>query len=275
VIRTSFRISWKTPLLTGASDADRLRYWQLAADAALRRKDWELSRGLNKDGKPLPKVSAKTRKRRRSAMTPSGKGDPRAPYLMPGRALSRTRSLLAAKPSADGVWIYWRFDPWTGGDWGRILRYHSMRGRAYDVIGLSPEGVAAVRREAEAKYKQGIQSHPPAPKTRPLPIGRPGRTSLDWVDLAVDDARSDEIKRAFAEGRASGFLSQEEWRKYWREGRTTGTLRSPARTSASVRAGSSNRLLAHTWEVQPPRQTSLVQRLKVLFAKVLRFGTGR
>jgi hypothetical protein len=183
--------------------------------------------------------------------------------------------LLAAKPSADGVLIYWRFDPWTGRSWGEVLRLHAFKGRKYDIIGLSPEGVAKVRAEAEAKYKASMRTDLPAPNPRPLPIGKPGRTSLERVDLAVDDGeRADEIRKAFREGRASGFLTQEEWRKYWREGRTTGTLRNPGRTSTSVRAGSSNRILAHTFEVQP-KHTSLVQRLKALFSKVLRFGTGR
>src|SRR4051812_3662699 len=71
----------------------RLLYWSWVTELGLRAKDKELSQGLDKDGRPLRAISAATRKHRRSAMTPSGKGDPSAPPLMPARALSRTRSL--------------------------------------------------------------------------------------------------------------------------------------------------------------------------------------
>ena len=78
---------------------DRIAYYRLIVEYGLRRKDWELARGLNARGEPLPLVMPATRKHRRSEMTATGLGDPRAPYLMPGRGLSRTRSLLAGKAS--------------------------------------------------------------------------------------------------------------------------------------------------------------------------------
>ncbi len=147
VQRTSFVLTWPTP------HGDSPGYWDLAAEIVLRVKDDELARGLNRYGKPLPGVKAKTRRYRRSAMTPNGRGD--GPYLMPGRALSRTRSLLAAKGRKNGVLVWWRFDIWTGGEWGRILRYHALRGKNYDVIGLSPAGIARVRAEADRRWQSG------------------------------------------------------------------------------------------------------------------------
>ena len=51
-------------------------YWQWVVDYGLRRKDKELAAGLDKDGNPLRPIAPETRKYRRSAMTPNGKGDP-------------------------------------------------------------------------------------------------------------------------------------------------------------------------------------------------------
>lgn len=267
MIRTSFVLTWPTP---GIPVSDLPRYWGLVAEIALRVKDDELARGLNRFGKPLPGVRSKTRRYRKSAMTPDGRGDPNAPYLTPGHGLSRTRSLLAAKARKDGVVIWWRFDAFTGGEWGRILRYHALRGRAYDVIGLSPAGIEKVKTEANAKFK--MTPDLPAPR-RSRPFSPPqgiGRMSLDHVD----PERADEIAKAFKAGKASGFLSKEEWAKYWRSGRTTGTLSQPARTSASVRAGHSNQILKHVFEVRPPSSPTFLARVKNLFARAINKAFG-
>src|SRR5438270_9794294 len=83
------------PELARADEADRLLFWGWVVRLGLKAKDRDLARGIGADGKPLRRISQQTREHRHSAMTPTGKGDPSAPPLEPGRQLSRTRSLLA------------------------------------------------------------------------------------------------------------------------------------------------------------------------------------
>ena len=255
MIRTSFVVSWPVPSLRGQPEAVRLAYWRAAVPLILKQKDKELAAGLNRHGRKLPRVRRDTARRRRSAMTPNGKGDPKAPYLMPGRKLSRTRSLLAAKELSDGrgVRVWWRYDAYTGREWGEVLRRHAMRGPEYDVIGLSPQGTKAVRRAVERRWAKANKALPApvATPTQALPIPRPGRTDLRHADFGIG-SRAEEVKQAIVEGRSSGFLSPDEWAKYWRSGRTTGTLAKPARTAPAVRSGASNVILKHVWEVASP-----------------------
>jgi len=169
---------------------------------------------------------------------------------MPGRKLSRTRSLLAAKGRKDGVLVWWRYDAFTGREWGEVLRRHAQRGSEYDVIGLSPKGVKAVRRAVERAWAKASKNLPAPVAKRPeaLPVPRPGRTDLTYADFGIG-SRADEVKQAIAEGRSSGFLSPNEWARYWRSGRTTEKLANPARTAPAVRGGASNAILRHVWEV--------------------------
>lgn len=229
----------------------RLMFWGWVVEEGLKVKDGELAKGLNAKGKPLPPVSVRTRRRRRSAMTPSGRGDPSAPYLMPGRGLSRTRSLLTGKPHVDYAEFWWRYDPYTGDTWAKILSHHARRGEAYNVIGLSPRGVSVVASRAAERWRRWKAGSIPA--RQPEPIQAPpvttkvvGRTDLEYTTFGIGAKRS-EVERAIAEGRFSGFRTAEEWRKYWRSRSPVSRLAEPYTTAYSVRQGRSNILLQHTW----------------------------
>jgi hypothetical protein len=244
------------PDLAKQPEAIRLMFWGWVVEAGLRAKDRELAAGINASGGKLPPVRPVTRKHRRSAMTASGRGDRNAPYLMPGRGLSRTRSLLTGKPHRDHAEFWWAYDPWTGDTWGKILSYHAKRGEAYDVIGLSPRGVSAVAKEARSKWERwksgrltlpmpAVQSRAPAAQLRVV-----GRTDLQNMTLQSGD--ESRLREAIDEGRFSGFMSADEWKKHWRSKAPAVRLRSEVVTPLPVRQGKSNVLLQHTWgDYQP------------------------
>lgn len=223
-------------------------YQQFVTEFALQRKDWELARGLNAKGEPMPPVKPATRSNRRSEMTPSGKGDPRAPYLMPGRGLSRTRSLLTGKSHVDYSILSWRFDAHTGDQWGKVLALHARRGKAYDVVGLSAKGKAWVAAKALASWRRwlrGAEQLPTYTPAEPMTIPLVGRTNFDYATGGIGGT-VEEAKRAVAEGRGSGMLSTEEWRKYFASPRGPITPSMPG-VSYSVRKGQSSVLLQHVW----------------------------
>ena len=225
--------------------ADRIAYHRLVVEYGLKRKDWELARGLNARGEPMPPVKPATREHRRSEMTASGRGDPRAPYLMPGRGLSRTRSLLAGKAHADYAEFFWRFDAYTGDQWGRVLAAHARRGKAYDVVGLSAKGKAWVAAKALKAWRKGVRIAEPVMDDGPVEVELVGRTNLDYATEGIGGTL-EQAKRAIAEGRSSGFLTEDEWRKHYRQARPAIVGAAPG-TSYSVRTGKSNVLLQQVW----------------------------
>lgn len=248
---TYFVLKAAPPDLPRDDSAVRLMYFGWVVELGLHRKDWELARGLNAKGEPLPAIKPETAKHRRSAMTPSGKGSRSAPYLMPGRGLSRTRSLLAGKAHANYAEFWWRYDPHTGDQWGKILAAHARRGKAYDVVGLSPKGQAWVAAQAAArwrKWKAGTLGTPttytPAVAAT-IDVPLVGRTNLDHATEGIGGTL-EQARKAIAEGRSSGLLSASEWERYWRQARPS---IAPARagTSRSVQRGKSNVLLQHVW----------------------------
>ena len=117
------------PDLAGYGADLKKLYWSWVVELGLKRKDRELSQGLDKDGSPLRAISQYTRDHRRSAMTPSGKGDPGAPPLTPGYQKSRTRSLLAGRAFTTHAAFFWKYDAWTGDSWAVVLSYQAARGR--------------------------------------------------------------------------------------------------------------------------------------------------
>jgi hypothetical protein len=244
------------PDLADHPPAVKMMFWRWVVDLGLRVKDRELSQGLNAKGKPLPPISRKTRKHRRSSMTSSGRGDPSAPYLMPGRGLSRTRSLLTGKAHESYAEFWWKYDAFTGDSWAKILSYHARRGEAYNVIGLSPRGVSAVASQAQAKWRawKGGTIIPQVDMTRKAPPVRmkvPGKTNLEHTTFGIG-ASKDEVQRAIDEGRFSGFMTADEWKKHWRSKAPVPRLADESTTSYSVRRGKSNVLLQHVWgEYQP------------------------
>lgn len=242
------------PDLKNYPEPVRMMFWGFVVDAGLKRKDRELAQGLNAKGEPLPGVLPATRKHRRSEMTPSGKGDPSAPYLMPGRRLSRTRSLLYGRAFKDYALFGWRYDAHTGDQWGAVLAAHARRGKAYDVVGLSPAGIAAVAREAQKRWRQWLLGSPVQAglvASRPqsaVAHGRPlGTTDLTHATFGIGATR-EQAQRAIDEGRSSGFRTQAEWQKYFRQKAAP----IPHALAPSVRRGSSNVLLQHVWNAPRP-----------------------
>jgi hypothetical protein len=107
-------------------------------------------------------------------MTPSGKGDPAAPPLIPAWQKSRVRSLLTGREYVDHAAFWWRFDSYTRDSFARILEYQQQAGR--DVFGLSQPSVMRVRAQAwqrwdkwrKGKYEEKVRE--PLPSTI-LPVG--------------------------------------------------------------------------------------------------------
>jgi hypothetical protein len=152
MVGTSYKIRGIAPPdLAGRPKADQLRFWTFVVEIGLKVKDQELAKGLDKDGVRLRPISEYTRKHRKSAMTPTGRGDPSAPPLMPARELSRTRSLLNGRALSTHAEFFWRFDPFAGRSWGDVLRIQAEKGR--DVIGLSEKGLAIVQKQALARWE--------------------------------------------------------------------------------------------------------------------------
>lgn len=241
----TYRIRGIAPPDLPADPAVRALFWGWVVELGLRRKDRELAQGLDRHGKKLKPIAAKTKAHRRSAMTPDGKGDPKAPPLMPARALSRTRSLLDGRAAKDAAVFFWRFDPFSGKGWGEILAIHRKEGR--DVIGLSPKGIAAVRAaawERWAKFKAGepVPSSTPPPSARP-PIPRVGKAPTAWATHGIGP--SDEAP-TFLEGQATGGMSWEEWRRYFRQANPA-PVAIPGRPAAAY-----PRISAFTWGQQGP-----------------------
>jgi hypothetical protein len=207
------------PALRLAPDSLKLTFWSFVVAEGLKEKDRELARGLDAEGRPLKPISAETRRHRRSAMTPTGKGDPSAPPLTPGRALSRTRSLLAGRAFPDRAEFWWRYDAFTYDSWARILRDQKRKGR--DVFGLSPAGLARVAARSWQAFarqqagKPGAAAVPPVvqPAAAPAPQVLPvvGTTSMKYATAGIGAA-------PHAPGaETTGGLPWEKWLAYLRK----------------------------------------------------------
>lgn len=246
----------------------RLTYWEKVVQLGLVAKDAELARGLDKYGKALRAISAYTRKHRKSAMTPTGKGDPSAPPLMPGRSLSRTRSLLAGRARANYAEFYWRYDAHTGDTWGKILSYQAKKGR--DVMGLSPESTRKVQAQAQAWWNTWKRTHvEPHRQIAVMPQGTAkyaprqpaiavvGRTNSEHVTFGANTSKA-QFDKSVREGRNSGFMTRDEWDRHFRESIAKPRFQEMAPVAAKKGAerlhprtgavkGSTNRLIAATW----------------------------
>lgn len=227
------------PDLRRQSESVRLMYWGWVMELALKAKDRDLARGLDKDGKPLRRISAATRRHRHSEMTPTGKGDPTAPPLEPGRRLSRVRSLLTGRAFADRAEFWWKFDPFTGESFAKILEYQKEEGR--DVFGLSPRALKRVVSQAWEKYRRWEQGKPvEMPQQIGVPMARPivaaGPTDLRLATLGINAPGS--------LGRFSGGMTREQWTTFFRQ---------PAAVTIPGRpAGTYNRILGHIWGAGGP-----------------------
>ncbi len=235
------------PDLTNYDQSTRKLYWSWVVEFGLKRKDKELSQGLDKDGSPLRPISAKTRAHRRSAMTPSGKGDPSAPPLTPAFQKSRTRSLLAGRALSTHAEFYWRFDAFTGDSWAVVLSYQAVRGR--DVFGLSQAGTAAVKAQSWAKWerwKQGkVRAAAPA-KPRQVAMPQFSQRHIEHIEMGPSSGGG---IAGPGTGREWGFSTTEQRRAYFTataEARLPGRPASPKSQSPIVGPGY-NRLLQHIW----------------------------
>jgi hypothetical protein len=223
----------------------RRQFWGWVGEAGLRQKDRDLARGLDKDGKPLRPISAETRKHRRSAMTPSGRGDPSAPPLEPGWQKSRVRSLLTAKAFEDHCEFWWKYDPHSGDSFARILEGQRAMGR--DVFGLSPAGLKRVQAEAWTKWAK-FKVGGPVPLTREprlqaVKVPQVGSMNLEH---AVGGAGFTDFVKV---GQHSGFQTIEAWQAYFRESapaRLPGRAVNPPAVSP-ISGPKYNRLLGHIW----------------------------
>ena len=250
-VQNGFKIRGIEPLsVRNAPPSERLIYWGFVAEFLMQRKDRELARGLDKDGKPLKPISERTRKHRRSAMTPSGRGSPTAPPLTPAYQKSRTRSLFTARAYSTHVVGFWKFDPWTGRSWGDILDYQAKEGR--DVFGLSPDGIVWVKVRADEKWAAHRRGEQPAPpKAQAVaPMIRGGNYDLSKVTLGI--GTPEDLASRGKEG-WSGFRTYEQWQAYWRQAATATLPGRPSRVkSPHPQVGPNyNRLLAQIWGVTP------------------------
>jgi hypothetical protein len=146
-------------------------YWSWVVELGIKAKDRDLAAGLDKDGEALEPISEKTRKNRRSEMTPSRKGSPSAPPLTPAYHKSRTRSLLSGRALTTHADFFWRYDAWTGASWAEILTYQIAEGR--DVFGLSPDGTAWVQAQALKRWNAWKQAGQPATPLATAPLSGP------------------------------------------------------------------------------------------------------
>lgn len=219
------------PDLRAYPDPVKIAYWGWVAELGLKAKDAELAKGLDKDGRPLRPIRPKTAKYRRSAMTPTGKGDPSAPPLMPGRSLSRTRSLLAARARKSSAEFYWRFDPYTHDTWGKILRFQADKGR--DVFGLSRQATAKVQAQALVRWNAWKRKHeqpqrqivampPVTPKVVPFartgtgPVAVTGSTGTRFVTFG-EGQTAESFAKSVREGRNSGFMTHDQLVRHYRQ----------------------------------------------------------
>jgi hypothetical protein len=207
------------PELRGEPDAVKIAFWSFVVAEGLKVKDRELAAGLDKDGKPLKPISPETRKYRKSAMTPTGRGDPQAPPLTPGYGLSRTRSLLSGRAFPDRAEFWWRFDPFTYDSWARILRMQVRQGR--DVFGLSPRGLAQVTSRSWRAFARFLARKPDAPavpppavqpSVAPAPKKLPlvGTTRMKWATVGIGATPE------LLPGQATGGATWPQWLKYLR-----------------------------------------------------------
>jgi hypothetical protein len=260
--KSFFVVRWSPPADVAKSDkATRLRYWSLATEVILERKDQELEAGIAADGKPLGRPSDRWLKRRRSRMTPVGvPGDPSAPLFQPGREVSRVRSLLTGRGYDGYTKCWWRYDSFSGREWGEILAHWAdVKGPRWDVIGLSPKGRKWCERETNRRWAATSKDTSPAnaPDGRvggPLEIPKTRDQSTRYIDM-MTDTTAREVERAIAEGRFSGWRTSAELEKLMRsKPKTPGVIRDPSRTAPAVKKGATNILLEHTWKSSPKPQ---------------------
>jgi hypothetical protein len=199
-----------------AGESVRREFWRAVVVYVIKAKEVELSAGLDRFGKRLAPIKVKTRKYRKSEM---GAADPVAPPLMPAYGVSRTRLNLTGRAYPDRAQFFW-----TDG-WGRILAIHAAGSRKRhlpkrDVIGLSPAGLADVKRDALQWWSARRNGIRPAVATNP--INRVTLPPLPGIKLRGDTAFHN---YTFGIGTSGGLDNPAALAKLAKEGKASGFLR--------------------------------------------------
>ena len=248
---TSYKIRGIEPPDLGRYPTEtRKLFWGWVVELGLRAKGKEILAGLDKDGKPLKAIKQATRDHRKSAMSPSGKGDPSAPPLIPAWQKSRTYSLLAGRAVSTHAEFFWRYDVWTGESWGDVLAYQAKQGR--NVIGISVAAVAKVKVQSWAKWdswKAGLVREIAATKGRQHAVPQIGRYAVDHAELGATASGGSAQGVTFLPGRSTGWTTPAQRAAYRREtasAKLPGRPENPAARSP-ISGPRYNRLIAHTW----------------------------
>lgn len=222
-----FRLRIQPTDLSTYPDRIKLMWFQWVVDLGLERKDKELARGWDKNGK-THRLKPATIKHRKSEVGPV---HPTAPRLIPALNLSRVRSLLTGRAHSSSAEFWWKFDSVSGASFAVILHYAAEAG--HDVFGLSPTGTAWVARQATKRWQAWIaggggiratQEVPDAKVSRKPAFRQPVRKvevrqPIRKVDLTRYDLTGDQkslIEKAIAAGRFKGFsrsnLRGDQWK---------------------------------------------------------------
>lgn len=126
-----------------ATDTDRLAFYRRAGERAVELNRAELQRGIGANGRRLA-----ARKR------PCADGAT-GPALLPHRDESRTIRLMASRPTASGVTLFWHsgHSKVQKTSWGAILGFHAageVKGAPVRDVRLSPKGIERLRVEMRA-----------------------------------------------------------------------------------------------------------------------------
>jgi hypothetical protein len=267
---TSYKIRGiEPPDLAGYPPETRKLYWSWVVELGLAAKGREILAGLDKDGKPLKPITEETRKHRKSAMTPSGKGAPAAPALIPGWQKSRTYSLLAGRALSTHAEFYWRYDAFTGDSWGQVLAYQAKQGR--DVIGISATAVAKVKVQSWARWaswKSGTYRSPAVAAGRSVAaVPQVGRRDLSQATVGVSASGRPVSSATFDQGQWSGGMTPAEWASYYRQTAPASLPGRPAnpRSRSRISGPQYNRLIAATYPYptgsQPPPASAVAYSL--------------
>lgn len=224
---------------SGLTPAQRKLFYTWVVTFGLKEKDRDLAKGLDKDGMPFHPISEETRKHRRSAMTPSGKGDPDAPPLIPGWQKSRTRSLLKGRAYADRAEFWWAYDAFTGDSWARILEAQRSQGR--DAFGLGPAALKRVQQAAMRRW-EAYRGGQFKPKPEPTVLAPPKRERPRVIDLTPDAiGMSGPIKDR------SGFMTIDKLNAFYRQTAPARLQGRPLRPKimSGISGPRYNRLLSH------------------------------
>ena len=176
-----FRIRGIAPSdLASYPDSAKKIYWGFVLEAALRVKDYELSKGWDKNGNTHA-LKPSTIKNRKSEVGPTYKN---APRLTPSYARSRTRALLMGRAHTNSAELYWGFDSVIGDSWAVVLHYSAEAG--HDVFGVSPAGMAQIRNRAGVLWKRWQGSQIGMTLT---PVPTPGAGIPGWLPLEKKEVK--------------------------------------------------------------------------------------